>query len=82
MELRHLATFTAVAEEGSFTRAAGRLHVVQSAVSSHVRALERADGGGDGGLDDVQPPGRAREAALLGDGGERGEVAKLHHVSR
>jgi DNA-binding transcriptional LysR family regulator len=41
MELRHLATFTAVAEEGSFTRAAGRLHVVQSAVSSHVRALER-----------------------------------------
>jgi DNA-binding transcriptional LysR family regulator len=41
MELRHLATFTAVAEEGSFTRAAGRLHVVQSAVSSNVRALER-----------------------------------------
>ena len=41
MELRHLATFTAVAEEGSFTRAAARLHVVQSAVSSHVRALER-----------------------------------------
>ncbi|WP_028057763.1 LysR family transcriptional regulator [Candidatus Solirubrobacter pratensis] len=41
MELRHLATFTAVAEEGSFTRAAGRLHVVQSAVSAGVRALER-----------------------------------------
>jgi DNA-binding transcriptional LysR family regulator len=41
MELRHLATFAAVAEEGSFTRAAGRLHVVQSAVSSTVRALER-----------------------------------------
>src|SRR4051812_50109542 len=41
MELRHLATFAAVAEEGSFTRAAGRLHVVQSAVSSGVRALER-----------------------------------------
>jgi DNA-binding transcriptional LysR family regulator len=41
MELRHLATFVAVAEEGSFTRAAGRLHVVQSAVSSNVRALER-----------------------------------------
>src|SRR5262245_26229448 len=41
MELRHLATFAAVAEEGSFTRAAGRLHVVQSAVSANVRALER-----------------------------------------
>jgi DNA-binding transcriptional LysR family regulator len=41
MELRHLATFTAVAEEGSFTRAAARLHIVQSAVSSNVRALER-----------------------------------------
>jgi DNA-binding transcriptional LysR family regulator len=41
MELRHLATFVAVAEEGSFTHAAGRLHVVQSAVSSNVRALER-----------------------------------------
>ena len=41
MELRQLATFTAVAEEGSFTRAASRLHVVQSAVSASVRALER-----------------------------------------
>jgi len=41
MELRHLATFVAVAEEGSFTRASGRLHVVQSAVSAGVRALER-----------------------------------------
>ncbi len=35
------ATFVAVAEEGSFTRASGRLHVVQSAVSAGVRALER-----------------------------------------
>jgi DNA-binding transcriptional LysR family regulator len=41
MELRHLATFVAVAEEGGFTRAAGRLHVVQSAVSAGVRSLER-----------------------------------------
>ncbi|MFK3983633.1 LysR family transcriptional regulator [Micromonospora sp. NPDC050397] len=41
MELRHLATFTAVAEEGSFTRAAERLRVVQSAVSAAVRNLER-----------------------------------------
>lgn len=41
MELRHLATFVAVAEEGSFTRASAQLHVVQSAVSAGVRALER-----------------------------------------
>jgi DNA-binding transcriptional LysR family regulator len=41
MELRHLAAFTAVAEEGSFTAAAGRLHMVQSAASAAVRTLER-----------------------------------------
>jgi DNA-binding transcriptional LysR family regulator len=41
MELRHLAAFTAVAEEGGFTAAAGRLHMVQSAVSAAVRTLER-----------------------------------------
>jgi len=45
VELRHLATFVAVAEEGSFTRAADRLHVVQSAVSAGVRSLERELGG-------------------------------------
>ncbi|MDQ6778327.1 MAG: LysR family transcriptional regulator, partial [Actinomycetota bacterium] len=41
MELRQLATFVAVAEESSFTRAAHRLHVVQSAVSAGVRNLEK-----------------------------------------
>jgi DNA-binding transcriptional LysR family regulator len=41
MELRHLEYFVAVAEELSFTRASGRLHVVQSGVSSAIRALER-----------------------------------------
>jgi DNA-binding transcriptional LysR family regulator len=41
MELRHLATFVAVAEAGSFTRASERLHIVQSAVSAGVRTLER-----------------------------------------
>src|SRR5579872_965288 len=40
MELRQLAVFVAVAEEGSFTRAADRLHIVQSAVSAGVRNLE------------------------------------------
>ena len=41
MELRQLETFVAVAEEMSFSRAAERLHVVQSAVSAGVRTLER-----------------------------------------
>ncbi len=41
MELRHLEYFVAVAEELSFTRAARRLHVVQSGVSSVIAGLER-----------------------------------------
>ena len=40
MELRQLEVFVAVAEERSFTSAADRLHVVQSAVSASIRALE------------------------------------------
>ncbi|MEV6654533.1 LysR family transcriptional regulator [Streptomyces sp. NPDC051219] len=41
MELRHLEHFVAVAEERNFTRAAHRLHLAQSGLSSSVRALER-----------------------------------------
>ncbi|GIH14988.1 LysR family transcriptional regulator [Rugosimonospora africana] len=41
VELRHLEYFVAVAAERSFTRAATRLHVVQSAVSAAISALER-----------------------------------------
>ncbi|MEU1873874.1 MULTISPECIES: LysR substrate-binding domain-containing protein [unclassified Streptomyces] len=40
MELRQLECFVAVAEESSFTRAAARLHAVQSAVSATIAALE------------------------------------------
>jgi DNA-binding transcriptional LysR family regulator len=35
-----LRTFQAVAQEASFTKAAGRLNLTQSAVSAHVRRLE------------------------------------------
>jgi len=40
MDLRQLEMFKAVAEEGSFTAAAKRLHVSQSAVSRQVKLLE------------------------------------------
>lgn len=41
MELRQLAHFVAVAEEGQFTQAAIRCHISQSALSTSIRSLER-----------------------------------------
>ena len=40
MDLRQLEMFRAVAEEGTFTRAAKRVHVTQSAISRQIKLLE------------------------------------------
>jgi len=41
LEFRQLSHFVAVAEEQSFTRAARRMHIVQSGISASIAALER-----------------------------------------
>lgn len=44
LPVEHLATFSAIVEEGSFEGAARRLHITPSAVSQRVRAMEQRAG--------------------------------------
>jgi DNA-binding transcriptional LysR family regulator len=44
LQIRHLAALTALAQEGSFGRAAERLGYTQSAISQQIAALERSVG--------------------------------------
>jgi DNA-binding transcriptional LysR family regulator len=78
IELRHLAALQAVAEEGSFGRAATRLGYTQSAISQQIAALERIV---DAKL--VERPGGPRRVYLTAAGQmllrhADGIVARLH----
>lgn len=69
IELRHLAALQAIAEEGSFRRAAERLGYTQSAVSQQIAMLERI-----AGARLVLRPGGPRPISLT----EAGELLLRH----
>lgn len=45
MEIRHLVTFQAIVEMGSYTGAAAKLGYTQSTITTHIQALEQETGG-------------------------------------
>jgi DNA-binding transcriptional LysR family regulator len=63
MDIRQLRAFTAIAETGTFTAAAERVHVTQAAISMQIRQLERETG--------VRLFVRAPRRVLLTEGGEK-----------
>ena len=73
VELRQVEHFVAVAEERSFTRAARRVHVVQSAISTSIAKLERELG--------VQLIDRSRQQIELTVSGER-FLVQAHELLR
>lgn len=71
MELRHLESFLAIADELHFGRAAARLHLSQPSCSEHLRRLERAVG--------VRLVDRGPHRVALTEAGDvfRGEAVRL-----
>ena len=69
LDLRHLVALKAVADEGSFGRAAERLGYTQSAVSQQIAALERIVG-----LRLIERPGGPRPISLT----EAGRILLRH----
>jgi DNA-binding transcriptional LysR family regulator len=63
MEIRQLRAFLAIAETGTFTAAAERVHVTQAAISMQIRQLERETG--------VKLFVRAPRRVILTEGGEK-----------
>jgi len=90
MELHELETFLAVAEEGSFSRAAQRLHRTQPAISQTIRKLEEDLGeplfdrsSRHGKLTDAGELLRDYAGKLLNLRGEvRAALAELRHTQR
>lgn len=69
LDLRHLIALKAIAEEGSFGRAAERLGYTQSAISQQIASLERAVG-----LKLIERPGGPRAISLT----EAGRILLRH----
>src|ERR1700704_3882074 len=77
VEVRHFAALQALADEGSFGRAATRLGYTQSAVSQQIATLERIGGGRLPGGARGERPGGPRPVSLT----EAGRLLLRHAES-